>query len=213
MLEPLREWGTPMGMDMDRESLGYCRDRAFTRVFEGRGHRLPLRSGSLDFVGAFDVLEHIREEKEALLECHRVIRPGGWFFISGPAYQFLYTHQDKMVDHQRRYRVSELRQKCQDAGFEVVKGSYINFLLFPVILVVLMFKKLCEAIRPPTGDDTRFNTDIGIPGPLNGLFAWLFSFERYLLRFMNAPTGHSLIVLARKPEDVDTGGGGTPDDG
>ena len=203
MLGPMSEFGEVVGMDIDRGSLRFCRDRGLRRVFDGRGHRLPLATGSVGLLGAFDVLEHIKEESETLRECYRLLEPGGWMFLSGPAYQFLYTHQDKMVNHERRYTVRELRRKFREAGFEVVRASYINLFLFPLIFAVLMLKKMQEKLRPPTNDQTRFNTDIDMPSWLNRLFAWLFSSERFLLRFMSFPLGHSLIVLARKPLDAE----------
>ena len=120
-------------------------------------------------------------------------------FLSGPAYQFLYTHQDRMVHHQRRYTVGDLKKKFRGAGFEIVKASYINFFLFPLIFAALMVKKVQEKLNPPSDDETRFNTDVPLPGPINALFAALFAAERFFLRAASFPTGHSLIVMVRKP--------------
>ena len=104
-----------------------------------------------------------------------------------------------MVHHQRRYTVRELERKFEGGGFEIIKASYINFFLFPLIFCALMAKKLREKIQPPSDTETRFNTDVKMPGFLNAAFATLFSAERFVLRRLNAPTGHSLILLARKP--------------
>ena len=69
MLGPLSEFGTTLGMDIDRGSLSFCRGREFENVFEARGHRLPLADDSVWLLGAFDVLEHVPEEREAIAEC------------------------------------------------------------------------------------------------------------------------------------------------
>lgn len=202
MLEILARHGAPIGMDVGTDILGLCRERGFSTVFVGRGHRLPLSSASLDLVTLFDVLEHVREERETLDECMRVLKPGGWLMLSGPSYQFLYTHQDKVVDHQRRYTLPELRRKLGEAGFAIVSASYINFLLFPAILPLLLARKLRERIAPPREGESRLNTEIRIPGSLNRLCARIFSSERLLLRRASFPFGHSLIVLARKPTSL-----------
>jgi SAM-dependent methyltransferase len=199
MLGPLSDFGRVAGMDIDRGSLDYCRRRGFHNVFNARGHRLPIKSGTLDLIGAFDVLEHIPEEAETIAECYRLLKPGGRLFLSGPAYQFLYTHQDKMVHHQRRYTVGDLKRKFRRAGFEIEKASYINFFLFPLIFAALMVKKVRERLSPPSAAETRFNTEVPLPGPLNAFFAFVFSSERFILRALSMPFGHSLIVLARKP--------------
>jgi SAM-dependent methyltransferase len=199
MLEPLAEFGRVAGTDTDRASLRLCRERGFTRVLEAVGPALPFADGSVGLVTAFDVLEHIEAEAETLAECLRVLEPGGALFLSGPSYQILYTHQDAAVEHKRRYTVPGLERKLVAAGFEIEFASYVNCLLFPAILPVVLGKKLSEAISPPDPSDSRLNSEIALPRLANRLFARVFSFERHLLRRARLPFGHSLIAMARKP--------------
>lgn len=199
MLEILGSKGRPVGMEVGLDILQICRSRGFDRVFMGRGHHVPLENDSVDLVALLDVLEHIPEERETLAECMRILRPGGWVLLSGPSYQFLYTHQDKVVDHQRRYTVRGIRRKFREAGFEVTHASYINCFLFPIILPLLLLRKLREFFIVPAEDESRLNTEIQIPGFLNDLCARIFSAERFVLRRGSLPFGHSLVLVARKP--------------
>ncbi len=62
-----------------------------TADLSGRGvdqkadlRKLPFATGSFDFVWASHVLEHIKEDREALAEIRRVLRPGGLAILPVP---------------------------------------------------------------------------------------------------------------------------------
>lgn len=66
-------------------------DRAFECRPEDRLHfgvadalKLPFHSGIFDVVCAYEFLEHSPEPQETLVECLRVLRPGGLLCIVGP---------------------------------------------------------------------------------------------------------------------------------
>jgi ubiquinone/menaquinone biosynthesis C-methylase UbiE len=187
-----------LGADVAQEALSHCRRRGFHRVLKAHGESLPCANASLDLITAFDTLEHIPAELETLAECQRVLKPGGWLMLSVPAWQVLYTHQDRIVHHQRRYTASDLERKLRAQGFDVLKASYINFFLFPMILPVVLAVKLWQTVlRTEPGQ----RTNVGLPVPLwmNALFAAIFSAERHVLTRLSVPAGHSLLVIARKP--------------
>ena len=102
------------------------------------------------------------------------------------------------MHHQRRYTAGDLARKLTRGGFVVTKASYINFLLFPAILPIVLLVKLKQRLWKPPEDD---RTNLGVPVPrwANRLLAGIFSFERHILTGCSAPAGHSLIAIARKP--------------
>ncbi|MSR73960.1 MAG: class I SAM-dependent methyltransferase [Planctomycetes bacterium] len=186
------------GADVAQEALVHCRSRGFAKTFRAHGQALPYEDASFDLVTAFDTLEHIPQETETLLECQRILKPGGVLFLSVPAYQFLYTHQDRIVHHQRRYTASGLEAKLEMAGFRVLKASYINFFLFPLILPVVLLVKLLQFLsRSKPGN----RTNVGVPVALwlNTLLARIFAAERHVLARLSMPIGHSLVVISAKP--------------
>lgn len=191
---------TVLGADVAQEAVSHCHARGFHHVLRAHGEALPLADKSLDLITAFDTLEHIPAEMETLAECQRVLKPGGYLVLSVPAWQILYTHQDRIVHHQRRYTAGDLERKLRLQGFSVLKASYINFLLFPMILpVVLAVKAWQILLRTSPGQ----RTNVGVPVPLwvNNLFAAIFSAEKHVLARLSVPAGHSLLVIARKPAD------------
>ncbi len=63
---------------------------------------LPLAAGSQDFIGLFDVLEHIENEVIVLREARRVLKNKGCLTITLPAYKFPCGNFDKWSPHQIR---------------------------------------------------------------------------------------------------------------
>ncbi|HYC77835.1 MAG TPA: class I SAM-dependent methyltransferase [Planctomycetota bacterium] len=191
--------GPTVAVDMEPRCLRHCKDRGYPHVAAADGTRLPFVDGAFDLVTAFDTFEHIPDDAAAARECLRVLRPGGRLFVSGPAYRFLYSHQDRVVHHHRRYTTGSFGRVLRDAGFEVEKASYINFLLFPLILPAVLLLKLKERLRPPAPDAAYSNASVKVGRLANRALLGVFSFERRILARVSVPCGHSLILVARKP--------------
>ena len=82
-----------VGIDSDLSRLKrarlFCHKRSLDRkVFfsAASSHKLPFNESSFDLVIMTDVMEHISEPLETLLEAERVLRPGGKLFISFGCY-------------------------------------------------------------------------------------------------------------------------------
>lgn len=197
MMQELREFGEPAGLELSLEMLRRARERGFPRLLCGSAEALPVQPASLDLVTAFDCIEHLEHDREALAGFARALRPGGHLFLSVPAYQFLYAQNDRIARHQRRYRRGVLRRRVEEAGFEVLQSSYINAFLFPLILPAVLLLKWKQRLKPRATPET--NLSYVPPAPLNRLLAWIFGSEGRWLGFLSFPAGHSLILLARRP--------------
>ena len=193
MLGPLARYGQVAGMDISRELIGFCRERGQRAVMVGSAYELPVRRQSLDLIAAFDVIEHIPDDVRVLTQCRQALRPGGQMFISVPAYQFLYANNDRVAHHQRRYTRALLRERLLAAGFKPTKVTYFNSFLFPLILPVVLLKKLKEHWFGP--DDTT-NLSHQFSAPVNRVFGEIMSSERFLLSEIDFPFGHSIIGMA-----------------
>jgi SAM-dependent methyltransferase len=96
--------GRATGIDVAESSLALARERAGRAgvgdrcVFAvGDVRNLPLEDRSFDVVLATEVLEHIREQRQALAELSRVLRPGGTLVVSSPGVMDALTMRERIA--------------------------------------------------------------------------------------------------------------------
>lgn len=82
---------------------------------------LPFEDGMFSHVIASEVLEHLEDDRRALAEIARVTRPGGVLVVTFPHRHFYFAHDDRFVRHHRRYELSEMMQRMEEAGFHAVE--------------------------------------------------------------------------------------------
>ena len=197
MIQPLSKYGKVFAIDFSLNALEYCFDRGYRFLINSDATSQPVRNGSFDFISLFDTIEHIDNDTEVLKECYRLLEDKGLLIITLPAYNFLYSNNDRAAHHKRRYTASEIRRKVESVGFRVRKLTYINTWLFPIILFALFFIKLKEALSPVKNPD-KTNISFSVPKFLNTVLSKIFCSESYLLKRVSFPFGHSLICIAEK---------------
>ena len=196
MMGPLQRYGDVTGLDIDLEYVAYCKERGFARVLCGSGYELPFGDATFDLVCLFDTIEHIPDDVQALREIHRVLKPGGSVFVSVPAYQWLWSQNDKTAHHFRRYTRRRLLRALRAAGLAPVRASYFNSFLLPLIVPAVLWQKLMDRLgRLPKGYN---NMDVRLSPLLNRLFTAIMSSERRVLRWLTFPFGHSVFALAKR---------------
>ncbi|MDD4604648.1 MAG: class I SAM-dependent methyltransferase, partial [Bacteroidales bacterium] len=155
------------------------------------GENTGFEDGKFDLIIASDILEHIKNEEEALLEWYRILRPGGKLILFVPAFNFLWSSYDEFNFHYRRYTKSYFLKKIVKAGFKVELTSYWNFILFlPIALVRIGTRLLNTRSRP----DRIFE----INRYVNRLLLYLIRFENWLLGLIRLPIGVSLFAVVKK---------------
>jgi len=82
---------------------------------------LPFRTGSLTTLHAYDVLEHVENDRAAVRELARVLASGGSLIVSTPLHPTRWDHFDRVVGHARRYDPGALLELMAEHGL-VLEG-------------------------------------------------------------------------------------------
>lgn len=195
LLDYLAPHGAVFGSDFSQDALRFCAGRGYRRLFRADFHSLPLRDASFDLVTCIDVLEHLNDDRRAIAELVRILRPGGTLVVSVPAFMFLWGDHDTMYGHQRRYTTAEVRERFEAAGLRVHKLSYFEPAFLPPLFVYRNLKK-----RFSRGDGLEQRDDfVRLPGVVNAALRWLIAAERFPLRYLDFPFGVTLLAVATRP--------------
>ena len=134
-----------------------------------------------DSVIFINVLEHIQQDLDAIMNAYRIIRPGGKLIIFVPALQFLYSNFDRQIGHYRRYHRSELTRLAQNANFKIMSCEY-----FDSIGIVPWFVFM-KVMRQGLSSRNTFTYDTFV-------VPWLKILEKKI----SPPLGKNLLLTAYK---------------
>lgn len=98
-----------------------------------------------DIIGAFDVIEHLENDQEAILWICDHLKPDGIFLATVPAFQWFFSEHDRALGHYRRYS-SDTFKKLFPKNMKLLSESYFNFFLFPVAVISRMIWSLRKFI-------------------------------------------------------------------
>lgn len=201
MAHHLAHYGAVTGLDSNPRPLPVAQQRGL-EVLRGSGSELPFPEATFDLVALLDTIEHIPDELAVLHEVARVLKPDGRVIITVPAFQWLWSYNDEINAHQRRYTEPELRQKLELCGLMPTRSSYNNFFLFPPIAAIRLLRPYNPGLASPhlTDDADVYQVEMEpIPEPVNSLLHVAGWIEAELLARTSLPFGVSIIAMARKP--------------
>ena len=114
-----------------------------------------LEPGTFDYVVAFEVLEHIDADAEALRSWARYLKPGGRIIVSVPAHMSKFNDEDRAVGHYRRYERLQLQRLFETAG---CRDTRILSYGFPLAVLTRrgnqMLTRLASSRKPAGGQAT-----------------------------------------------------------
>ena len=82
-----------------------------------------------------DVIEHIDDDIAFLKNYVQIAPMGSTFFITVPAYTFMWSQHDVFLGHYRRYTRRSLNTLMANAGLTTIKSGYFYSFLFPLAFI------------------------------------------------------------------------------
>ena len=192
-LRLLRPYGRAFGIDLTFSGLAYARQNGERLVARASALTLPFSADVFDLVTSFDVIYAFDDERaaEALREMHRVLAPGGHLVLNVAALPMLSGDHSVLGGEVQRYTKPGLRSHLERAGFEVMRLTYTNFAILPLVAGV----RLAQRVR----GHRESSTETMVPSaPITLALSGLLAVEAAALRAVDMPLGSSLLTLARK---------------
>lgn len=194
-LKVFQKYINSFGCDLSDEAIYFCKERNVKRVVKSNAGELAFNDETFDVVTLLDVLYHrnIQSDMNVIREAKRVLKKSGYLFITDSAFNFLSSQHDIAFHARERYTKRKLSVKLKENGFFILKSSYFNSFLFPIVFSVRLFERLTlnKNIKPESNLKPINNR-------LNNILIYILRMEAFFLRNLNFPIGSSLLCLAKK---------------
>lgn len=141
----------------------------------------PLAARKFDTVICLNILEHLKNDLQAVQNMSSILQPQGRLIILVPALKTLYGSMDISFEHYRRYNKKDLKALIHGQNLRIVKFYYMNFLG----LLGWFF-------------NGRILTKKELPENQTKLFDTLVPFLCFAEKIISPPLGQSLILIAQK---------------
>lgn len=169
------------GVEFSDDSRAFAAEHFGLTVEPGSVHDSQHKSGSLDFVTMFDVIEHVRDPLADMTAVWRLLKPGGWFVLSTPNIDGLFPRMSRPMAsilgywphpeppyHLYQFSVRTLSAMLEQAGFQsgpvwhrripldYTFGSLSNLILSPKRAAYAALFAPCALVGPWIGQGDWF---------------------------------------------------------
>lgn len=144
-----------------------------------------------------DVIEHIPDDLKVIQEASNSLKPGGYLFVTAPAFPQFWSYNDEMAKHLRRYRKSDFTKLACESGLTLCDARYFMFYLSPLYLLSRVrfgFSSMSLAQKKEL-----IAKQHQVPfAPINNLLSSIFEAESPLGHWLQFPWGTSILGVFKK---------------
>ncbi len=150
-----------------------------------------------DAIGLFDCVEHIDDDKEALMQVREYLNPGGKIFLTVPAHNWLWSRMDEMYGHYRRYTRESLTDVLVAAGFKNPQVTYFFAPLLPLLLLRMLMTAGIPQNLTATEAAQILSDEVKLPPMLlNQILLVTARLEHSILKDHDLNFGGSIVAVA-----------------
>jgi predicted TPR repeat methyltransferase len=182
--------GKKYGVDLYKAATNECRKLVYDELITKDVNKLGY-DNTFDLIIATDLLEHIKDDVRTLQKFRQYLANEGLLVMTVPAYEWLWSRDDDLAHHQRRYTKKELIENVKKVrGLKIKFISYRYFLNFLPSVIVFLLQKL----RKQSKNSLEYT-----PGWLNKILLKLMSLENTLLsKGVKFPFGIGIVCVIAK---------------
>jgi len=191
----LNKLGNAFGIDVDKYAVKLCNENGY-KCAVGNLISLNLEKNSYDLITLFDVLNQIDLNliPKVLNNIKESLTENGILVLREPAMKMAGGRHDLDVNIKFRLEKAEAIKLMEKAGFEILKISYINSLLF---LPILVKRKIDLALNKSPMSDVYEHGKF-----VNFLLLKILRLEKFLLSYVSLPFGISIVIVVKKPSGM-----------
>jgi len=182
-----------VGCDVVSEALQFCQQNQLGNLTQGNLTQLGFKNESFDLILCLDVIEHVDNDRKALLELKRLLAPDGIIALGVPAWRRLYGPHDVALSHMRRYNPRDLKTLIADCGLKYEKMSFWYVIPFLPVYIIRSFRKHFKPSESLQSDTHKPPSKF-----VNAVMLRLLRLEAWLQQFIPMPFGTTLVALVKR---------------
>jgi 2-polyprenyl-3-methyl-5-hydroxy-6-metoxy-1,4-benzoquinol methylase len=205
MLFRLAGFGYNMtGSDISDNAINFVKQQISDRklgnqikVKQGIVETLHVKSNSFDAIWCCEVLEHIPQELPVAKFFYRILKPGGYGFISVPYGMQFWDDIDEYSGHYRRYSEAEIKTIFEKVGLKVERVIYWGFPLNRLWDMLVYYRLFRQKVTQNEKYSREFSwiSSLLHRDDLIKLFSVIFHFDRL---FNWTKLGKGIILVVKK---------------
>jgi SAM-dependent methyltransferase len=173
-----------------------ARERGLKYIIRAVFTDLKIEDNCLENIGLFDVLEHIVNDTQFLSELHEKMTPGGKIFITVPTFRFLWSNEDVLAGHFRRYTKKSISKLLENNGFEI---EYISYFFSILVFPIFFFRTIPSLFSKPKIQTDKNKSEHSSEGVFSKIVNYFLKHEqKQIASGKQKCFGSSCIIVAKK---------------